>query len=67
MNDPPTLGFYTEMKLFQANPANFNKALQFPATLDLSQTRIVYVLANNLNLDIKLDLDGFITVTHRTT
>jgi len=67
MNDPITLSFYTEMRLFQANPANTDKGLQFPPTLSLSQRQIVYALAVSLHLEFNLNLEGFITVSHRTT
>ena len=52
MNDPDTLGFYTELQLFRiTTEAATGAILQFPSTLSLQQCRIIHSLAVKLNLD----------------
>jgi hypothetical protein len=71
MNDPDTLGFYTEIQLFRNNPeAATGAALQFPPTLSPQQRRIVHSLAMKLNLDHLshgTGQDRFVTVFRRAT
>lgn len=71
MNDPDTLGFYTELQLFRNNPeAAAGATLQFPPTLTPQQRRIVHSLAIKLNLEHSshgTGQDRFVTVSRRPT
>ena len=71
MNDPDTLGFYTELQLFRNTPdAASGATLQFPPTLSPQQRRIVHSLATKLNLDHSshgIGQDRFVTVSRRPT
>ena len=71
MNDPDTLGFYTELLLFRNNPeAAAGATLQFPPTLTPQQRRIVHSLAIKLNLEHSshgTGQDRFVTVSRRPT
>jgi len=71
MNNPETLGFYTELQLFLNNhQLGENATLQFPSTLTAAQRRTVRALADKLNL--KHTTHGFgseryITISRHTT
>jgi hypothetical protein len=67
MNDPDTLGFYTQLQLFRNNPeVAVGAVLEFPPTLSPQQRRIIYSLATQLNLDSStciIDQDRLVRVS----
>lgn len=67
MNDPVTLGFWTDLAGFDANPTR--EILDFSPTLSPEQRRILHILAHRKGLDHK-SCDGtngrFIRVMKRT-
>ena len=49
LNNPETLGFYTELTLFKTDPSR--EALIFPPSITPEQRRQIHILAHNLGLE----------------